>query len=66
MMGRGHADQDETRWELPESAATPEHVSRAPAPVQAIAAGPILLAAGTSLGLRPARADADPRPRSIR
>ena len=48
-------------WELPESAATPEHVFRARRRLcQAIAAGPILLAAGASLGLRPARADADP------
>ena len=49
-------------WELPESAATPEHVFRARRRLcQAIAAGPILLAAGASLGLRPARAaTADP------
>jgi sulfoxide reductase catalytic subunit YedY len=48
-------------WELPESAATPEDVFRARRRLcQAIAAGPILLAAGASLGLRPARADADP------
>jgi sulfoxide reductase catalytic subunit YedY len=44
-------------WELPESAATPEHVFHARRRLcQAIAAGPILLAAG----VRPARADADP------
>ena len=48
-------------WELPESAATPEHVFHARRRLcQAIAAGPILLAAGASLGMRPARADADP------
>ena len=48
-------------WELPDSAATPEHVFRARRRLcQAIAAGPILLAAGAALGLRPARAAADP------
>jgi sulfoxide reductase catalytic subunit YedY len=48
-------------WELPESAATPEDVFHARRRLcQAIAAGPILLAAGASLGVRPARADADP------
>jgi sulfoxide reductase catalytic subunit YedY len=48
-------------WELPESAATPEHVFRARRRLcQAIAAGPILLAAGTTLGMRAAQADADP------
>src|SRR5882724_8668839 len=48
-------------WELPESAATPEHVFRARRRLcQAIAAGPVLLVAGAALGLRPARADADP------
>src|SRR5215813_5116228 len=48
-------------WELPESAATPEHVFRARRRLcQAIAAGPILLAAGAALGTRAAWADADP------
>jgi len=48
-------------WELPDSAATPEHVFLARRRLcQAIAAGPILLAAGAPLGFRPARAADDP------
>src|SRR5262245_47300727 len=48
-------------WELPESAATPGQAFPARGRLcQAIAAGPILLAAGASLGLRAARAAADP------
>jgi sulfoxide reductase catalytic subunit YedY len=51
-------------WELPESAATPEHVFRARRRLcQAIAAGPVLLAVGAGLGVRPLLADdtvADP------
>ena len=51
-------------WELPESAATPEHVFRTRRRLcQAIAAGPILLAAGAGLGVSPLLADsavADP------
>src|SRR5215470_13829263 len=48
-------------WELPESAATPEHVFRARRRLcQAIAAGPILLAAGAMFGTRGAQAGTDP------
>jgi sulfoxide reductase catalytic subunit YedY len=51
-------------WELPESAATPEPLFRDRRRLcQAIAAGPILLAAGASLGVGPAQAEtpaADP------
>ena len=60
-------------WELPESAATPEHVFRDRRRlVQGLAAGPILLALGGGLGVRPGHAAADlstalyPAPRNPR
>jgi sulfoxide reductase catalytic subunit YedY len=48
-------------WELPESAATPEHLfHQRRALIKGLAAGPILLAGGAGLGRAPAAQEADP------